>query len=69
MISARAIQQGSLWSGIFRITRPNQDWTVSLPFQEEEQIDETYATRDEAVEAAFAFAETLLRSREKSKKR
>jgi len=69
MISARAIQQGSLWSGIFRITRPNQDWTVTLPFQEEEQIDETYATRDEAVEAAFAFAETLLRSREKSKKR
>lgn len=69
MISARAIQQGSLWSGIFRITRPNQDWTVTLPFQEEEQIDETYATRDEAVEAAFAFAETLLRSREKSTKR
>lgn len=69
MISARAIQQGSLWSGIFRITRPNQDWTVTLPFQEEEQIESTYPTRDEAIEAAYAFAEGLLRSREKSSKR
>lgn len=65
MISARAVPQGTRWTGIFRITRPNQDWTVTLPFQEEEHLDETYGSRQAAIDAAFAYAEELLRSRER----
>lgn len=66
MISARAVAQGTRWAGIFRITRPNQDWTVTLPFQEEEQLEETFDSRDEAVDAAYEHAESILRAREKS---
>jgi hypothetical protein len=68
MISARAIPQGTRWAGIFRITRPNQDWTVTLPFQEEEQLDLTYGTRELAIDAAFAYAEDLILNRERTGK-
>jgi hypothetical protein len=69
MISARAAAQGSRWAGIFRITRPESDWTVTLPFQEEEHLETTYETREEAIDAAYVYAESLLRSREKTSKR
>jgi hypothetical protein len=68
MISARAIPQGTRWAGIFRITRPNQDWTVTLPFQEEEHLELTYGSRESAIEAAFSYAEDLIRSRERTGK-
>jgi hypothetical protein len=69
MISARASPQGSRWAGIFRITRPEADWTVTLPFQEEEHIEATFETREAAIDAAYRHAERLLRSREKASKR
>jgi len=69
MISARAAPQGSRWAGIFRITRPETDWTVTLPFQEEEHLEATFETRAAAVDAAYLHAETLIRSREKAAKR
>lgn len=69
MISARAAAQGSRWAGIFRITRPESDWTVTLPFQEEEHLEATFETREAAIDAAYRHAETLLRNREKSGKR
>ncbi len=65
VISARAIPQGTRFAGVFRITRPQQDWTVTLPFQEEDELDETYATREEAIEAAFEYAAAMLSSRDK----
>jgi len=68
MISARAIPQGTRWAGIFRITRPNQDWTVTLPFQEEEHLELTYGSRQAAIDAAFAHAEDLIRNRERTGK-
>jgi hypothetical protein len=67
VISARAVPQGTRYSGVFRITRPQQDWTVTLPFQEEDQLDDTFESRDAAIEAAFRYAEDLLRSRERSR--
>jgi hypothetical protein len=69
MISARASAQGSRWAGIFRITRPESDWTVTLPFQEEEHLEHTFETPEAAIEAAYRHAETLLRSRDKATKR
>ena len=36
---------------------PQQDWTVTLPFQEQDETDDTYETRDEAIDAAYAIAE------------
>ncbi len=65
IISARAVPQGTRYSGVFRITRPQQDWTVTLPFQEQDELDDTFETREEAIDAAFSFAENLLRNREK----
>jgi hypothetical protein len=66
VISARAVAQGTRFAGVFRITRPQQDWTVTLPFQEEDQLEDTFDTRDAAIEAAFQYAEDLLRSRDRS---
>jgi len=66
IISARAVAQGTRFAGVFRITRPQPDWTVTLPFQEQDELDATFETREEAIEAAYAFAESLVKSRDKS---
>jgi hypothetical protein len=66
IISARAVVQGTRFTGVFRITRPQQDWTVTLPFQEQDETDDTYETRDEAIDAAYAIAEALVKGREKT---
>jgi hypothetical protein len=66
IISARAVAQGTRFAGVFRITRPQQDWTVTLPFQEQDELDETFETREEAIEAAYAYAESMVKSRDKS---
>ena len=50
IISARAVAQGTRFAGVFRITRPQQDWTVTLPFQEQDELEETFDTREEAIE-------------------
>jgi hypothetical protein len=66
IISARAVVQGTRFTGVFRITRPQQDWTVTLPFQEQDETDDTYETREEAIDAAYAIAQALVKGREKS---
>jgi hypothetical protein len=66
VISARSAAQGSRYAGIFRITRPENDWTVTLPFQEEEHLEGTFESPEAAIEAAYQYAEGLLRSRAKA---
>ncbi len=63
IISARAVPQGTRFAGVFRITRPQPDWTVTLPFQEQDEMDDTYETREEAIDAAFNYAEALVKRR------
>lgn len=61
-ISATAILQGTRWTGVFRLHQYTPDFTSSLPFLHEEHTDQTFESRNAAIEAAFEHAKRILNS-------
>lgn len=59
-IRATAILQGTRWTGVFRLHQYTPDFSTSLPFLDEECTDETFETRNAAIEAAFEHAKRLV---------
>lgn|GEM_PF-2833355 len=55
-IAARAVLQGSRWMGAYRVERCQPDFSVTLPFRDEQFTNDTFETRWEAEEAAYEEA-------------
>jgi hypothetical protein len=53
VVSAEAVQQGSMWTGVFRIAQYDDNFTSSTDFLGETHTDGTYLTRSEAEQAAI----------------
>ena len=55
-ITARAVLQGSRWVGAYRVERCRPEFTVTLPFRDEQLTNDTFETRWQAEEAAYEEA-------------
>lgn len=64
VISANAIQQGIRWVGVFKIHRTDPSFLTTSGFSDETHTDGTFDSREEAVEAAFAEAEQVVKSQQ-----
>lgn len=53
VVSAGAIQQGTMWVGVFRLRKYDDSFTVSSVFMDETHTEGTYPSKDEAETAAF----------------
>jgi len=60
LIVARAAQAGTRWAGYFKINQFAEDGTRSMVFEDEEQLETTFETRQEALEAARTEAEAQI---------
>lgn len=62
VISANAFQQGVRWVGVFKIHQTDPSFLTTSGFSDEMHTDDTFATREEAIEAAFAEGEAAVKS-------
>jgi hypothetical protein len=55
-IEARAVLEGEVWRGTFRVERDTADWTVTMPFRDTQFTETTYETEEIAIQAALSAA-------------
>lgn len=62
VISANAILQGIRWVGVFKIHQTDPSFLTTSGFSDEMHTDCTFDSREEAIEAAFAEGEEVVKS-------
>lgn len=65
VVIARTRRQGTRWTGSFKINRLVTDFTASVPYDEEQSIEETFDSSGEAEDAAFFAGQMELERRAK----
>ncbi len=60
LIVARAAPAGTRWAGFYKINQFADDGTRSMVFEDEEELETTFESRQEALEAARVEAEAAI---------
>lgn len=66
VISANAIRQGIRWIGVFKIHQTDPSFLTTSGFSDEIHTDSTFASREEAIEAAFSEGEGVAKSQRRA---
>jgi len=62
VISANAIRQGIRWIGVFKIHQTDPSYLTTSGFSDEMHTDSTFASKEEAIDAAFVEGEEVVKS-------